>query len=183
MLLITSSWLCNVKVCYCYSLDSLDMALTCVWQNAVRSSSLWDWESDNIFVMFCSASWDVWESIHCKHGRGQNWLLAYQLSLTRCKNWCINGSDSQGVLSQNIWKIWLFFQNLVEINVIMSHIFLQNWSFVWFNLSDTSIPIKYVWFNLSDASIPANCPDFGGAVCFFDVSDSKKLACPVFLKF
>ena len=31
--------------------------------------------------------------------------------------------------------------------------------------------------------IPANCPVFGGTVQFFEVSDSKKLDCPVFFFF
>ena len=34
-----------------------------------------------------------------------------------------------------------------------------------------------------NSNIPANCPVFGGTVQFLEVSDSKKLDCPVFLKF
>ena len=43
------------------------------------------------------------------------------------------------------------------------------------------VTLRYVLaFN---TCIPANCPVFGGTVQFFEVSDSKKLDCPVFLKF
>ena len=47
-------------------------------------------------------------------------------------------------------------------------------SFCW--LKPHIISSDQVW----ETSIPANCPVFGGTVQFFEVSDSKKLDCPVF---